>query len=121
MKKVTLLTWSIIEYPKNGGLFELQGEYEPYGDGYVLKTIPYDFHSFDPIAKIGKSNPDGLQFRNRMTPLESTEYFLGRFIPNDKVTNEQLALEIIKEWAEKPNDSTRFKRGPVLSPCSCDE
>jgi hypothetical protein len=121
MKKVKLITWSIVEYPKNSGLFELQGRHEPFNTKFLEVIIPYDFHSFNCKLKIGTSNPDGKQLRNRVTPLESTEYQLNQFIPNDKVTNEQLALEIIKEWTEKPNDLTRFKRGPVLSPCSCDD
>lgn len=109
MYKITLLTWSIIRYPSNSEFFELQGRYEPYNDGFLLTTIPYDFDSFDVESKIGQSEYDGV----------SREYYLKEFIPTDEVVNEKLALQIIKEWAETENTQCLFPRGSILSPCSC--
>lgn len=120
-RKITLVTWSIIRYPElNSEFFELQGKYDPYNDGFLLTTIPYDFDSFDVESKIGISGSKSFQFRNRISLPEQIKYYLGKFIPTDEVFNEKLALQIIREWIEKENSQCNFKRGPVLSPCSCD-
>lgn len=110
MQKITLLTWSVIRYPSNSEFFELRGKYEPYNDGFLATSIPYDFDLFDVELKIGKSNFHSIE----------KEYHLKEFIPTDEVTNEKLALQIIKEWTETENTRCLFPRGPILSPCSCE-
>ena len=103
-----MLTWSIVRYPSNSEFFELQGKYEPYNDGFLLTSIAPDFESFDVMSKIGKT-------------WGGVEWVLDKFDSNNEVSNENLALQIIKEWTEKDNLECLFKRGPILSPCSCCE
>jgi hypothetical protein len=110
MQKIIVVTWSIIRYPSNSEFFELQGKYDPYNDGFLVTTIPYDFDSFDVESKIGKSSFHSIE----------REYHLKEFISTKEVSNEKLALQIIKEWTENDNVQCLFQRGPVLSTCSCD-